>query len=295
LSGVEGACSFSETLSVFSGAYPLDFEIIEYDSIVSCFGGEGSITIGNVTGDPADPYIVQLIGEGNTILETYQLNYIDFENGGFTINSSNTDKLSSGKFIIKMIQNQTECPDVTAVSDVITIYEPLGQLGFEVLETKVSVSDIPTGKLLGEVIPSGGVPYEALIQLVKPEFEMNITDVLDFNERQDWKTASSSGGNINKYFIEFDSLWAGDYEIYVQDSYGCEIILEANIGYDATVFIPNIFTPNNDGYNDKFYIRNLPASGTSVTIVDRLGTVVFKSDNYTYETLWDGGDHVDAV
>ena len=90
-------------------------------------------------------------------------------------------------------------------------------------------------------------------------------------------------------------MWAGSYEIYVRDSYGCEFSLEHSIGYDAEIFIPNVFTPNNDGYNDSFYIRNLPESGTKVLVTNRNGYVVFESDNYNIDHLWDGGDAADGV
>ncbi|MCK5701316.1 MAG: SprB repeat-containing protein, partial [Cyclobacteriaceae bacterium] len=106
-SGVDGGCNYSETISVFSGAYPLDFDVIDSDSIVSCIGDIGSITIGNVIGDPDTTFIVQLISEGDIILETYKLRWFELE-GGFTIDESNTDKLIAGKYYIKMIQNQNE-------------------------------------------------------------------------------------------------------------------------------------------------------------------------------------------
>ncbi len=291
---IDGGCTYSETISVFSGAYSLDFEIMENDSIVSCIGGMGSITIGNVTGDPDTTYIVQLVSEGDVVLETFNLTKFELE-GGFTIDESNTDKLVGGNYYIKMIQNQDGCADVEAVSGLITIYEPLGQLGLDVIEDAVSLSDRPTGSITVEVIPSGGTPYEVLVQLVDPVFELNITDIIDFNEQRNWEVVTSSGGNLNRYTIKLDTLWAGLYEIFVRDAYGCEYSLDHSIDYDETIFIPNVFTPNNDGVNDDFYIRNLPESGTSVIITNRNGSIVYESDNYTYDTLWDGGNEADGI
>ncbi|MCG8311440.1 MAG: gliding motility-associated C-terminal domain-containing protein [Cytophagales bacterium] len=294
--GIDGGCSFSETIPVFSGAYPLDFEIIKSDSIVSCIGDIGSITIGNVIGDPDAAFIVQLISESDEILETFELHRYEFE-GGFTIDRSKTDKLVAGRYYIKMIQNQKECADVESVSELITIHEPLSQLGFEVFGEMdvVSLADHPTGSITGEVIPSGGDPYEVLIQLVDPVFEMNVTDIIKFNESRDWVEVPSTGENLNRYPVTLDSLWAGLYMIDVRDAYGCEFELEHSLGYDSTIFIPNVFTPNDDGYNDSFYIRNLPDEGTKVVISNRNGSVVFESDNYTYNDLWDGGNLSDGI
>jgi gliding motility-associated-like protein len=51
--------------------------------------------------------------------------------------------------------------------------------------------------------------------------------------------------------------------------------------------VPNVFTPNGDGFNDKFMIRGL-ARGSSLLVFDRTGREVFKSNNYEHD--WDGKD-----
>ena len=152
------ACSYSQTVEVSGGADPVDFEIVASDSIVSCIGDEGSITIGNVTGDTDTTFTVQLLNDMDIVLESWELRYFEFD-GGFTIDASNTDALIAGKYYVKLIQNQDSCANVEAVSQLITIHEPMAQLGFEILDDEVSISDRPTGMILGEVIPSGGNPY----------------------------------------------------------------------------------------------------------------------------------------
>jgi gliding motility-associated-like protein len=97
------------------------------------------------------------------------------------------------------------------------------------------------------------------------------------------------------FLVDLQDLPAGTYTIYVRDVYGCEIAIDYEIGYDNTVFIPNVFTPNDDGFNDAFYIRNLPESGTQIVITNRTGVSVFKTDNYTTDNLWDGGDEADGI
>jgi len=54
--------------------------------------------------------------------------------------------------------------------------------------------------------------------------------------------------------------------------------------------VPNVFTPNGDGVNDYFTIRGL-AKGSSLSVYNRLGIEVFKSDSY--EQNWDGKDMAD--
>jgi gliding motility-associated-like protein len=51
--------------------------------------------------------------------------------------------------------------------------------------------------------------------------------------------------------------------------------------------IPNVFTPNGDGFNDRLVIRGL-RKGSSLLIYDRLGKEVFRSTDYGHD--WDGKD-----
>ena len=290
-------CTYNQTVGLFNGASPVDFDLIDYDSIINCYGGQASVTIGNVIGDYDTTFIVHLIPvNDNKPIYTHAYHYYELENG-VTIDESNLNNndFVAGTYYIRMIQNQEGCTGVEAVSPTFTVYEPAGVLGFEVTDSGVSLPDRPTGFIEGEVTPSGGAPYQVLIQLKEPTFEMNVADIIAFNESQKWVTAKSTGDNLNLYTVRLDSLWAGKYEITVRDSYGCEYVVEYEIGYDDSIFIPNIFTPNNDGFNDKFYIRNLPESGTEITIANRLGKVVFQSKDYNTNTLWDGGSEPDGT
>ncbi len=55
--------------------------------------------------------------------------------------------------------------------------------------------------------------------------------------------------------------------------------------------IPNVFTPNGDGENDIFLIQGVSRFRTAeVTITNRWGNVVFRSDNFQNTNGWDGRD-----
>jgi len=62
---------------------------------------------------------------------------------------------------------------------------------------------------------------------------------------------------------------------------------------DAEITVPNVFTPNGDGMNDVFTVKNLPASACaeqfkSIEISNRYGRVVFTSKDPKF--VWDGAD-----
>jgi gliding motility-associated-like protein len=71
----------------------------------------------------------------------------------------------------------------------------------------------------------------------------------------------------------FSNLLAGEYTVYVQDKKGCGIVWETFYILDY----PRYFTPNNDGYNDAWNIKNLERRGLEnslITIYDRYGKLL---------------------
>ncbi|MCS6823443.1 MAG: gliding motility-associated C-terminal domain-containing protein [Cytophagaceae bacterium] len=58
------------------------------------------------------------------------------------------------------------------------------------------------------------------------------------------------------------------------------------INYNAEIYIPNIFTPNDDGHNDLFAIKGKYFKDFSITIFNKWGEVVFLSEDINHS--WDG-------
>ncbi len=82
------------------------------------------------------------------------------------------------------------------------------------------------------------------------------------------------------------------YQVIIQDSYGCSntdtvsiIVMDVICG-DPYIYIPNAFTPNNDGQNDKLYVKAEIASKLYFAIYDRWGEKVFSTTDVNYG--WDG-------
>lgn len=86
----------------------------------------------------------------------------------------------------------------------------------------------------------------------------------------------------------FDVLREGLYWVRVTDENGCS-------GTDSIVvrdlcptryYIPNVFSPNDDGVNDYFSIFGSDILGLQLSIYDRWGSLLFQSDDL--EARWDG-------
>lgn len=82
----------------------------------------------------------------------------------------------------------------------------------------------------------------------------------------------------------FTNLENDIYTIYVRDTNGCG---EKNSSQIATISYPNYFTPNGDGYNDRWFIKGLTTEyDAKIYIFDRYGKLLKKID--AYQNGWDG-------
>lgn len=82
------------------------------------------------------------------------------------------------------------------------------------------------------------------------------------------------------------------YVVQVTDSFGCVKIDSVNIEVTPLicdtpfVFIPNIFTPNDDGHNDVVYVRSSILEKFQFVIYSRWGQKIFETSNQ--DEGWDG-------
>jgi len=135
-----------------------------------------------------------------------------------------------------------------------------------------SYSNLNTGSIIVLDINGGTPPYQIQAKLINPLIPGQVLETA----LEDVLFDSISG----QYNFTFEDLFAGDYEITVSDINGCMEIFTGNVGLDLDLMIPNIFTPNDDGFNDTFFVINLPEAGASLTITNRWGKILFRSNSY---------------
>lgn len=62
---------------------------------------------------------------------------------------------------------------------------------------------------------------------------------------------------------------------------------DLELKFENQVFVPNVFTPNGDVYNEDFTIKKIELyKNSELTVIDRWGKTVFKASNYKNE--WNG-------
>lgn len=109
-----------------------------------------------------------------------------------------------------------------------------------------------------------------------------------------WTMVPSSNVISNTSILEYispDTEGNYSFQVTVTDSCGYtkNDIQVINVLPPCSVVIPNIITPNGDGTNDFFKIKNIEHHpNTNVTIYDRWGLKVYENPNYNNEWKGDG-------
>ena len=91
-----------------------------------------------------------------------------------------------------------------------------------------------------------------------------------------------------------DNLTTGLYTVTITDVEGCIMISQINVEVDcneepcnpATIIIPNVITPNNDGFNDLWVISNDCGFENEIWIFNRWGDQVYYASPYMND--WHG-------
>lgn len=77
----------------------------------------------------------------------------------------------------------------------------------------------------------------------------------------------------------------GEYTITVTDECNKTVASTVVVESGCDIVIPNVFSPNNDGENDKFIIEGILGTSNTVTIFNRWGQKVYEASNYRNQ--WD--------
>lgn len=77
-----------------------------------------------------------------------------------------------------------------------------------------------------------------------------------------------------------NTLLGATYTITATDDCGRTASANSIITVDCDIIVPNVFTPNGDGQNDRFMIEGILSTTNTVKVFNRWGQVVFEANNY---------------
>jgi hypothetical protein len=144
----------------------------------------------------------------------------------------------------------------------------------------------------------GDCVSSASIDLENKDFTSSIdvldTNILETNETL-VATVSTTANNpefkwyLNDVFIpnalgnSYEATQSGNYKVMITQSVGCMDSIELMfLIYEPVSNIPNLISPNNDGFNDTWIIPHefLGGTNTKILILSSQGEVEFETDNY---------------
>lgn len=120
-------------------------------------------------------------------------------------------------------------------------------------------------------------------EIIINDFSDNNTITVDYSGLGVYEF-SLNGTNFQNSPI-FSNLNEGEYTVFVNDTKGCGVVAESFY----ILNYPKYFTPNGDGINDTWYVKNLQKrnlENSTISIFDRYGKLL-KQINSIYEG-WDG-------
>jgi gliding motility-associated-like protein len=155
--------------------------------------------------------------------------------------------------------------------------------------------------------------YQKNISIVEPEvleIETPLEIFIAFNETRnltfstnypdskiaDIKWTNSKGNLLGDDFeIDYSSLVNDVIKVEIKTINGCEAsaTIRVLVENELKFFLPNAFSPNNDGRNDKLVLfkNRIPITLNHIAIYDRYGNMVYHTNSYDFNDEnqgWDG-------
>ncbi len=269
-------CPNEQSIDILDGPDAVDFE-----PEIVCINDNPALRLNNISGEPGSAMIIEVfrVGEAGAI---QTVNLTDIPAGNVFMFTNVPFLTQPGDYLVRIRQAQVACGGSTISSPQrpFSISTPLSAAA---IASTSSFPDIPNGTMTIGSFTGGVPPYVIRIELDSAAFGQSYST--------DWDSVRLNSNFVFEY--AFSDMPAGRYLIEVMDAAGCVLEIVGRVERNTDLFIPNVFTPNNDGINDTFQIRNLPDSGSRLLITNRWGKEVFSSSNY--QNNWDGDGIADGV
>ncbi len=166
-------------------------------------------------------------------------------------------------------------------------------------ETSQNLTDVPAGVYTVTITDTNGCETENSVIV----FEPTPLQVQGFvtNERcegdEDGKIELLTIGGVEPYRFEWlhgsdqkniESLAPGSYQVLVLDNNQCSVVntFEVATADEDCIAIPTVFSPNGDGINDTWILRNMDLNNAKLKVFNKWGLEVFSTVGYARP--WDG-------
>ncbi len=289
---------------------PLPIVLNEQLTHLTCFESEdGEINLSVTGGNP--PYIY------NWTNSTYELSLGDEDLSGlqadvYTVTVTDTNNCSITQsfnitqpelLVVEVIEHNISCFGAQdgGIDLIVAGGTPQYNFNWNTGQTTQNLTNLGSGVYYYTVIDDHGCFVEDSVELPDPPpiyFNEIITPV-SCRDQKDGKIQVYPSGGYGEYEYnwstgstdyEINNLLGGFYTVTVTDLVGCQkdTTFEMPVIDIECLEVPNAFTPNDDGMNDDWQIKNIYLyPEAKVTVFNKWGKEVFKISN-GYTTPWDG-------
>lgn len=212
----------------------------------------------------------------------------DFGDGDTSSAKSPTHTYGTGQYNFRyIVSTEHGCRDSLVYEDLVTVYSsPVAQFSWEPMNPTVMHPEVTFNNL---TIPqSDENKYYWEIQYDRDN-KVSYHTLRDVNPTFQWETDGSdiSGNYVVRLIAMTENLGPSGNIVECRDTIENSILLVNDF-----LQFPSAVTPNGDGYNDKFIIRNLLEGlgypNNSLAIYDRWGKRIFYKENISKEEdFWD--------
>lgn len=272
-SGTSSLCPLNVTGNI-SGPTAVSFE-----TAAVCINQDLQVT--SITGDVAQNLQLEVRRVSDNQVVFSDLNVNPFPTGSYLIANTNSFLSQAGEYAIILSQLQGTC-NLSQTTNV-TINQ---QVVVSLSDFEQSYPDEAAGVVSIKIMSGGLAPFSMALELTTP-----------FSPDQFYSSPLSLVTTQDadfRFFKRFDQLPAGTYDYIVEDDNGCRLEDQLVIEVNQAIFIPNVFTPDNDAdnKNEFFTIRNL-APNSKLVVTNRWGNEVYSNNNY--DNSWNGGDLPEGI
>ena len=172
-------------------------------------------------------------------------------------------------------------------------------------QNTATANSLPAGTFVATITDRHGCSTQVSIQITQPQPVMitniEVSDVHCKRISEGGKiTFDVEGGAVSPFTFlwsngqtngALEGVQSGVYSVMVTDFYGCRVQQSFELIFldeDCKVVIPQGFSPNGDGKNDRWFIKNLYEEhpNNRLKVYNRNGSVVFEAAPYKDD--WDG-------
>jgi len=275
-------CPLVESV-VVGGISPVSFEY----ELICISSNERSLRLFNISGQAGNNdftlTLIDVRSNGQTIIPRSLVPGTD------EITISNEPILDTNlEYVVRLEQNQGLCSPRFDAPD--NLFLP-SEISASETNTTSSLPDQFTGSMIvGNFIGGYQSDNNAFPYLIRIDLDSAAIPGQQFMTEFDTV-------RLNSQTLQFEQVYenipAGRYLVEVVDHLGCGLNFVVRVSLNTDIFIPNIFTPNGDSFNETFFIRNLPEEGSTLIVSNRWGKQVFSSSSY--QNNWDGGEEAEGI